>query len=45
MKILKKKASNSLKQQKNLGAKRRDIKMKSDSEIWIRSNSSKMCKN
>lgn len=42
---MKKKASNSLKQQKNLGAKGRDIKMKSGNEIWIRSNSSKMCKN
>ena len=42
---MKKKASSSLKQQKNLGAKHRDIKMKSGNEIWIRSNTSKMCKN
>lgn len=42
---IKKKASNSLKQQKNLGAKHRDITMKSGNEIWIRSNSGKMCKN
>ena len=41
---IKKKASNSLKQQKNLGAKHRDITMKSGNEIWIRSNSGKMCK-